>query len=388
MFEHRPKNLPFRTKDGLYATWLPDNRDNSNSNSFEEFVRAGIQWSKEPSSEEISSHEYALIGTFFARFIGAYTVSEILNQCTKDSPFKILLLDPLSPYAKARALALGTQPLKRALQGIWKLIEAANLWALNNHKTTETLDVNDLNYHESVDFLRSFVAEKDVPLDLKLYNNSIPSGPRLFLKDIVIAGHYCAHQSSLQLPWLMLVDNPDTKHDSFDVFWEEFNEIWEVDKGLSKDAKKTVKKPRVFVGSSVEGLDVAGKIQSALQHDCYIELWNQISMPGLSTAIEKLEDILDKYDYGIFVFTPDDQIEKRDNQTKVPRDNVIFEAGLFIGCKGRSHTFIVHPRDLEIQLPSDLAGVDPVKYEAGAPNLTASVGAACQDIRAAIKRRT
>ncbi len=40
-----------------------------------------------------------------------------------------------------------------------------------------------------------------------------------------------------------------------------------------------------------------------------------------------------------------------------PRDNVLFELGLFMGALGREHTFIVHCHDEQLDLPSDLAGV-------------------------------
>lgn len=148
---------------------------------------------------------------------------------------------------------------------------------------------------------------------------------------------------------------------------------------------RTDKKARIFVGSSVEGLSVARAIQAELGYDYHIELWNQSEVFRLGTAtLESLEMALDVYDYAIFVFTPDDQVSRRKEQAKVARDNVIFEAGLFIGRKGRLNAFIVHPRDLPIQLPSDLFGISTAKYEAQAPSLSAAVGAACQEIRAAI----
>ncbi len=166
---------------------------------------------------------------------------------------------------------------------------------------------------------------------------------------------------------------------------EQLNSFESLLKKVTDEMTTTPIRPRVFVGSSVEGLDVARAIQSELNYDYHVELWNQSDVFRLGTAtLEALENALDAYDYAIFVFTPDDQITKRSDSTKVPRDNVIFEAGLFIGRKGRFNAFIVHPRDLEIQLPSDLAGIKTANYEANAPNIAASVGAACGDIRSAI----
>jgi predicted nucleotide-binding protein len=46
----------------------------------------------------------------------------------------------------------------------------------------------------------------------------------------------------------------------------------------------------------------------------------------------------------------------------VPRDNLIFELGLFTGTLGRAKTFLVKCRDEDIELPSDLLGVTTVEY--------------------------
>lgn len=145
-------------------------------------------------------------------------------------------------------------------------------------------------------------------------------------------------------------------------------------------------KPRVFVGSSVEGLDIARAIQSELQYDYSVEIWNQNTIFGLGTStIEALEGAVNAYDYAIFVFTPDDIVQRRDSSSPVPRDNVIFESGLFIGKLSRFRSFIVHPRGKQIQLPSDLNGMTTATYDPDARVIDASVGPACRQIRLAIK---
>ena len=69
---------------------------------------------------------------------------------------------------------------------------------------------------------------------------------------------------------------------------------------------------RVFIGSSVEGLPVANKIQALLQHEFDCEVWNQGTVFGLGgVTIEALETATSQYDFGIFVFTPDDEIHTR-----------------------------------------------------------------------------
>lgn len=146
-------------------------------------------------------------------------------------------------------------------------------------------------------------------------------------------------------------------------------------------------KTKVFIGSSANGgLEIARAVQSELQYDYSVEIWNQNTVFGLGTAtIEALEEAVNTYDYGIFVFTPDDKVIKQDKEIHVPRDNVIFELGLFIGKLSRFRAFVIQPRGIDLQLPSDLKGMTVANYDPQNPNVDASVGPACRQIRMAIK---
>lgn len=149
------------------------------------------------------------------------------------------------------------------------------------------------------------------------------------------------------------------------------------------------KKPRIFVGSSAEGLEIARAIQSELQFDYSVEIWNQNTVFGLGDAtIEALEQAVNMYDFGIFVFTPDDNVGRKGHDEAVPRDNVIFESGLFIGRLSRLRAYIVCPRGVGIQLPSDLRGLTIATYDPVSPSIDAALGPACRQIRLAIARMT
>ena len=144
------------------------------------------------------------------------------------------------------------------------------------------------------------------------------------------------------------------------------------------------RKHRVFIGSSTEGLRVAYEIQLLLHNDFAVEIWNQGTIFGLGNAtLEDLEAAVLSYDFGIFVFTPDDQLQSRGQDRKVARDNVIFEFGLFVGKLTRKRAFVVRSR--EVSLPSDLAGINTATYDPTAPNLTAALGPACHSVRGAIE---
>ena len=142
-------------------------------------------------------------------------------------------------------------------------------------------------------------------------------------------------------------------------------------------------RPRVFIGSSSEGLNVANDVQSLLHREFLVEVWNQGTIFGLGNAtLEDLEAAVLAYDFGIFVFTPDDRLEARGSVRTVARDNVLFEFGLFVGKLTRKRAFIV--RSPDVSLPSDLAGINTATYDPSSPNLAAALGPACQSIRAAI----
>lgn len=146
-------------------------------------------------------------------------------------------------------------------------------------------------------------------------------------------------------------------------------------------------KPKVFIASSTEGLEVARCIQLELARDCSVEIWNQGTVFGLGSAtIEALESAVTHYDFGIFVFTPDDELVSRGQSKSVARDNVVFEAGLFIGSLTRFRAFVVRPPS--VSLPTDFDGVATATYDSEQPNRSAAVGPACHQIRIAMKRAT
>lgn len=153
-----------------------------------------------------------------------------------------------------------------------------------------------------------------------------------------------------------------------------------------KQNEHSSSRPRVFIGSSSEALRVAEAIHSNLDLEFECTVWNQ-GVFGLSTMnLESLEQQIGDADFAVLVVSPDDTTESRGNATASPRDNVIFELGLFMGALGRKRTFVVQPRNKKIKIPSDLLGVVVATYEdeRSDGNLRAATGSACIEIKNAI----
>ena len=141
-------------------------------------------------------------------------------------------------------------------------------------------------------------------------------------------------------------------------------------------------KPRVFIGSSAEGLSIAEAIQAGLEHEAECTVWNQHVFRPSATPIEGLVELSVSFDFAIIVLTADDLVTTRGSTANAPRDNLIFELGLFTGTLGRARTFLVICRDDDVKLPSDLNGVTTVQYSRRRDgNLRAAVGPVCLRVK-------
>ena len=146
-------------------------------------------------------------------------------------------------------------------------------------------------------------------------------------------------------------------------------------------------KPSIFVGSSKEGLEIGRAIGVQLDDDAEVTVWSEGAFaPGLGT-IESLMSALDRFRFAALVLTPDDLLKTRGVQSFSPRDNVMFELGLFMGRLGRSRTFIVCSNSDNFKIPSDLAGFTILRFNANRSdgNLLAALGPACFFIRQALR---
>ncbi len=143
--------------------------------------------------------------------------------------------------------------------------------------------------------------------------------------------------------------------------------------------------PVVFVGSSGEASKEAGWISHSLNRRPLVcRLWTQGVFQLSKTAIEDLTQMASESDFAVLLLTPDDMTASRGKKKASPRDNVVFELGLFMGALGRERTFLVTPRAVDIKLPTDLLGMTHVQFGTGSQK---TLGKRLSPVSQAIWRR-
>ena len=146
-----------------------------------------------------------------------------------------------------------------------------------------------------------------------------------------------------------------------------------------------MRKPRIFLGSSGKQAKLLKALTRGLADVADVEPWTTTFNPGVST-LERLVELTREVDFAAFVFGQDDWTDagtagSEGGGQASPRDNVVFEAGLFGGVLGMRRTFILHANGTK--LPTDLLGLTCVRYDAAATAI--DVRAVNQKIRTAIE---
>ncbi len=143
------------------------------------------------------------------------------------------------------------------------------------------------------------------------------------------------------------------------------------------------RQPRLFIGCSKEAAHrVAPVVANVLSTFCAVQQWNQGAFHLNESTLEGVLKLPERYDFAVFIFSGDDAVVSRDQTEFVPRDNVLFEFGYFMGCLGR--TRVLPLVQSGIKLLSDLKGITVEMYS---PHDHDGVGAphplrqACENIR-------
>lgn len=146
--------------------------------------------------------------------------------------------------------------------------------------------------------------------------------------------------------------------------------------------RPTNQSSRVFIISSTEALPIAQEVERQLEHDnCFVKVWTEGTFRASQYPLESLEQAVEQSDFAIAIAQPDDQVESRGGLNQTPRDNVIFELGMFVGKLGRRRSILFEPCGGELHLPSDLSGLTTISYRPALGKDEARLGPACTELR-------
>jgi len=127
-----------------------------------------------------------------------------------------------------------------------------------------------------------------------------------------------------------------------------------------------MEKPRIFLGSSGQQEKLLEALTRGLEEVARVDPWTTSFNPG-TTTLERLVELAHQVDFAAFVFARDDWTAPSAGASPAPaagqaspRDNVVFEAGLFGGTLGMRRTFILHSNGAK--LPTDLLGLTSIRY--------------------------
>jgi predicted nucleotide-binding protein len=131
----------------------------------------------------------------------------------------------------------------------------------------------------------------------------------------------------------------------------------------SKFLSEPHNEPVLFVGSSTEGQTIASEVYRRFtDKPIVVRPWTDGVFQASRTSIENLVSATQQADFAALVLTADDMTVSRGKAKASPRDNVVFELGLFMGALGRERVFILKPKSVDVRIPSDLLGVVWLEY--------------------------
>ncbi len=147
----------------------------------------------------------------------------------------------------------------------------------------------------------------------------------------------------------------------------------------SKFVRPSNPHPLVFVACAAEALPVASAIQAHFEiGKTVVEIWTDGVFKPSQGTMESLEDKLSSADFCVAIFSADDKVESRGLESVAPRDNTVFELGLFAGAISRQRSFFAVQKDRDIKIPTDLAGITSLRFTmAGRDGVKPDIAEAC-----------
>ena len=139
--------------------------------------------------------------------------------------------------------------------------------------------------------------------------------------------------------------------------------------------------PVLFLGCSSEALPLATAIKDGLAaNKIDVRVWNDGLFGPSSITLDTLLEAAKAADFAALIFGADDHVISRGKEMDAPRDNVVFELGLFMGQVDRERAFVISGSQ-DIKVPSDLLGLTHIRSKAvGTKDIALAATEVCQEL--------
>jgi predicted nucleotide-binding protein/hypoxanthine phosphoribosyltransferase len=115
---------------------------------------------------------------------------------------------------------------------------------------------------------------------------------------------------------------------------------------------------RILILSSTEGYSVGLALKRCLEQfgrgRVEVTLWDRTRPNGW--LLEHILGQIRRFPFVVLVLTPDDQVVTRGYAGFSPRDNLLMELGIALATNEYDHTFVLHPDDTPLKLPTNIQG--------------------------------
>lgn len=127
-------------------------------------------------------------------------------------------------------------------------------------------------------------------------------------------------------------------------------------------------KAKIFFGSSSEAKEDLRILSRQVCHEDWAVpvLWSREGFPPGRSYLDSLLKQSREVQFAVFLCRGDDVVDSRSVRSMAPRDNVIFEIGMFVRALGPEAVLLVVPEtNPPVKIPSDYAGFPSIRYESG-----------------------
>ena len=228
MSRTRPDWLPYRSRDGVYETHFV-----KHTQGFTQVLNEVLEWSvTNTGSIEAATHtDFRIIDSFLSDSLGPDTVAEMFRKAFVNGiQVRILLADPMSAFASARAATLYGKDSpdppaaiaeRESKIGIQRLV--LGLAEAVGQAYRET-DVREWGLEQLLKTFGEIGATRNI--HLRFYD-SAPGGPMFIFRELLLCGRFAYGETAVTLPWSVVVDDPNREDDLFDILSNEFDRIWD-----------------------------------------------------------------------------------------------------------------------------------------------------------------